>query len=119
MTLRLTEEQYRALKAKKKIPKASGSRWESQLAAQLDAAGITYARELRFLRERKFRFDFAFPGPRVAVEIDGVVHRTAKRFASDREKLNLAMLAGWRVLHVTSANVRDGRALALIRQLLG
>jgi very-short-patch-repair endonuclease len=101
----------------------SGKRWEELLATQLDEAGIAYLREYRFEPERRFRFDFAFPGQDwglapCALELDGAVHRIKGRFASDREKGNLAVLRGWRVLHVDRKMVQDGSALALVKQLL-
>jgi very-short-patch-repair endonuclease len=58
--------------------------------------------EYKFLETRKFRFDWAFPAQRVAVEVDGGVwlprggrHGTDK----DREKMNLAAADGWLVFH--------------------
>lgn len=96
----------------------TGLRWENDFAAQLDQAHIAYRREFKFLPGRRFRFDFMILGSAVAVEIDGAVHRIKGRFTGDREKGNLALLAGWRVLHVAPAQVRSGEALALLRLLL-
>lgn len=125
MPLRLTKFEFDALKRRKdwtakKIDKFvnAGRRWEVELAAQLDAAGLVYEREYRFKPDRRFRFDFAFPAAQLAVEVDGAVHRIKSRFASDREKSNLSMLLGWRVLHVTPAQVRNGEALALTQRLM-
>lgn len=57
--------------------------------------------EYRFHPVRKWRFDFAWPGQRVAAEVDGGQwkagggrHNTDR----DREKLNVAAALGWRVL---------------------
>src|SRR5262245_1384575 len=90
-----------------------GKKWEDLFAAQLDAQGIRYVREYRFLPGRRFRFDFALePLYRsIAVEVDGVVHRIKAQFQRDREKHNLALIAGWRVLHVSPDDVRSGKAL--------
>lgn len=63
-------------------------------------------RELTFAKPRRFRFDFAWPEQRVAVEIDGGVwvggrHSTGAGYEKDAEKMNLAAVHGWRVLHFT------------------
>ena len=117
--MRLTEAEYQALVRRKRgggiVRVLTGRRWEDEFAAQLDAAGFHYLREFRFIPERRFRFDFAFLPPLIAFEIDGAVHRIKARFMGDREKGNLATLRGWRVLHVSPAQVRSGEALALAR----
>lgn len=120
MSLRLTISQYAALRSGKKPRSGSGrgERWADALALQLDHAGIAYTREYRFCPPRRFRFDFALNLYRIAVEVDGAVHRIANRFAEDREKMNLAMLARWRVVHVTPREVRTGEALDLIRRVI-
>lgn len=99
---------------------SAGKKWENELAAQMDRLVICYQREYRFLTGRKFRFDFVMLPLclRLAVEIDGQVHRIKGRFHSDREKGNLALAAGWRVLHVGSDQVASGEALELLRAAL-
>jgi len=54
----------------------------------------------------------------IAVEVDGVVHRIKAQFQRDREKHNLALIAGWRVLHVSPDDVRSGKALFVLDCLL-
>lgn len=62
--------------------------------------------EYRFLDERRFRFDFAWPDKKVAVEIEGGLygkgrHTTVTGFNADCEKYNLAVMNGWKVLRFT------------------
>lgn len=117
--MRLTEAEYRALMNRKRIVRVlTGRRWEDEFALQLDQAHIGYLREFKFLPGRRFRFDFMILGSGVALEIDGAVHRIKGRFTGDREKGNLALLHGWRVLHVSPSQVKSGEALALLRLLL-
>jgi very-short-patch-repair endonuclease len=52
-------------------------------------------REYQFFR---YRFDFAWPKIKVAVEIDGTQHLKPGQYQSDRKKDNLAQLHGWVVL---------------------
>lgn len=58
--------------------------------------------EYKFLVDRKFRFDWAFPASHVAVEVDGGVwlpHGGRHGTDKDREKTNLAAADGWLVFH--------------------
>lgn len=130
-SLRLTEAEYAAIKARlggaergnrRGHPVLTGpnkgKKWEDLFAWQLDREMIPYEREYRFLADRKFRFDFALVPVKIAVEIDGGVHRIKQRWTTDREKGNLALLTGWRVLHVDAVQVRSGGALMLLKRLL-
>lgn len=71
---------------------------------------------------RKFRFDYAWPIHRVAVEIDGGIwkkgggaHSHPANIERDIEKGNLAVILGWRVLRYApedlSAAIPDLRGL--------
>ena len=61
--------------------------------------------EYRFAPPRRWRFDYAWPDCRVAVEFDGgqwVAHGGRHNRDSDREKLNYAAILGWRVLRFSN-----------------
>lgn len=80
-------------------------------------------REYVFHPGRRFRFDFAFPSHRLAVEVDGGTwqigrHQTAVGFAKDCEKFNLATLDGWRVLRYTTDMVKQGTAIEHVMKML-
>lgn len=69
-----------------------------------------YKREHRFHPTRRWRFDFAWPGRKVAVEIDGGqwVERGGRHARdSDRIKGNIAAALGWRVLHFSGEMLDD------------
>lgn len=73
---------------------------------------------------RRWRFDFAFPEHKVAVEVEGGAfvggrHTRGAAFEADCEKYNEAVLLGWRVIRVTPRQVEDGRAVAWLRRVLG
>lgn len=117
--MRLTEAQYAALIGRKPVPKARvGEQWCDRFAAQLRANGIGFVREFRFCYPRRFRFDFSLVDRKLAVEIDGGVHRIESRFRSDREKFNLALKMGWRVLRFSPAEVRSGHAIAFLKSVI-
>jgi hypothetical protein len=78
--------------------------------------------EYRFHRTRKWRFDFAWPGQKVAVEMEGGVftggaHTRGGHYQSDCEKYNSAVLLGWRILRYTTADVRK-RPIQIVREVL-
>ena len=75
------------------------------LGAALPAA----ERESRFHDKRRWRFDWAWPAAKLAVEIDGGqwVKRGGRHTSdADREKLNAAAVAGWRVLRFSGGMLR-------------
>ena len=90
------------------------------LPTQCAAAGLPAATtEYRFHPVRLWRFDFAWPDRLIALEVDGGGwvngrHSRGAGIEKDCEKFNTACALGWRVLRVTPAMVRDGRALAAI-----
>ncbi len=58
-------------------------------------------------KSRKWRFDFAWPDKKIAVEVVGGLyvqggHNRAERIRRDVEKLNTVVSEGWRVLHFPS-----------------
>lgn len=68
--------------------------------------------EYRFAPPRRFRFDYALPAIRLAVEIEGGTWRGGRHvrpatYAKDCEKYNLATALGWRVFRLTVEMVRD------------
>ena len=98
----------------------SRSHLEALLLLHLRAEGLPEPeREYRFAPPRRWRFDFAWPERRLAVEVEGGQwvrgrHQTPKGFERDCEKLNAAALLGWTVLRVTGDMVEDGRARDLL-----
>jgi very-short-patch-repair endonuclease len=95
------------------------------LLADLKMAGLPAPElEYRFC-ERKWRFDLAWKGPKIAVEIEGGIwingrHNRGSGFEKDMEKYNTAQLLGWTVLRYSTGQVRDGLYMAdLTRALKG
>lgn len=93
------------------------------LEIDMMAAGIPFVREFQFAPPRRWRFDFAMPERKIAIEVDGGVysggrHTTGKGFEADLEKLNRATTLGWRVLRYSTGMVQRG-VLADIEAVLG
>lgn len=69
-----------------------------------------FEQEYRFHPERKWRFDLAWPGHKVAVECDGMVWQAGggrHNTDADREKINTASLMGWRVLRFSGKQIKS------------
>jgi hypothetical protein len=70
------------------------------------------AREYVFCPGRRWRFDFAWPRFKLAVEIDGATftggrHGRGIGAHNDHDKLNAAAVLGWRVLRFDVRHLRD------------
>lgn len=107
--LQLAREQKRA--------KREALELTMQLAIRAEKLDAGMVREFAFHPDRKWRFDFAWPQRKWALEVEGGTwsggrHTTGKGFQDDCEKYAAAALAGWRVLRATSTQVKDGTALA-------
>jgi very-short-patch-repair endonuclease len=95
---------------------------ESRLRVLLRLAGLTPQPQY-VVRDAAGRnlahVDLAFPEQRVAIEYDGAWHGAPGQLAKDRGRLNRLVQAGWRVLHLTAADLRDPAAVvAAVRRLL-
>lgn len=101
------------------------SHLEEALARQLLLCGIRgFQREYTFAPPRKWRFDFAWPDDRVAVEVEGAIwtqgrHTRGSGYSADLDKYNAATLQGWRVLRFSGAMIDSGEALRQIETALG
>lgn len=118
-----------AKRAKKKKGQGQKSELERELSNQLHLlerqhlSWPPHCREYRFHKTRRWRFDFAWPDRKLAVEIQGGIfvggaHTRGAGFRADREKINAAILDGWRVLEFTDREVTNGEALCVIETAL-
>lgn len=100
--------------------------WEALLTAAALSAGYDRPeREYEFAADRKWRFDLAWPGLRVAFEREGLApkggrsrHTQRDGYAADCAKYNAAGLASWLVIRATTRQIESGEAAAwLVRAL--
>jgi hypothetical protein len=102
-------------KSKIKIVKISIEKQTIELfLKQFKEQGLIYdyVTELQFDEVRKFRFDWAIPSLKIALEYEGIFseksrHTTITGYSKDIEKYNLAITLGWRVLRYTAKNYKD------------
>jgi hypothetical protein len=94
--------------------------------AALNASGVPMpVMEHQFCQGRKWRFDYAWPLFKVALEQDGGVWRkgggahTGVGHIRDIEKGNQAVRLGWRVLHIVPENLCRLETVELVKESLG
>lgn len=73
---------------------------------------VTLEEEYRFMEDRRFRFDWAIPSLKIAIEYEGLFseksgHTTPKGYTKDADKYNSAQQLGWIVLRFTPLNYKN------------
>lgn len=105
-------------------PQKPASELEIIALNRLERAGLpTPVLGYRFDRTRRWKFDAAWPGQWVALEVEGGVwnrgrHVTGKGYSADLEKYNAAALAGWLVIRATREQVESGAMVEWVRRAL-
>lgn len=103
------------------VEKAPRKKWsyEERLAQQLEEAGISgFYVDAEYLPNRQVRADLLFMRERLVVEVQGHVHRIKAKWLADIYKAQDTMLGGYRLLPVSTAQVRDGSAVEIVRKAL-
>lgn len=77
-------------------------------------------KEYKFHPTRRWRFDYAIPKHKIALEVEGGVwtggrHTSPKGFLGDIEKYNTATLMGWRVFRTTPDELYKLSTINLIK----
>jgi len=85
--------------------------------------GVECIKEYKFHPERRWRFDYAIPAHRVALEVEGGVwtggrHTRPQGFLGDIEKYNTATLMGWRVFRTTPDELLRVSTINLLKQAI-
>ena len=87
--------------------KGRGSKLSDTFKIIIRSEKIKMEPEYRFHPTRRWRFDFAIPNEKIAVEIDGGAftggrHTRGVGFVRDQDKLNTATSMGWRVFRYST-----------------
>lgn len=97
-------------KKSKKFTDKEGKVWDSEdefkMAKWLTEAGYTdFELQYKFIPNRKFRADFAFPDKKIAVEVMGMDiygfagHNNVFTIANDYKRHMLALQHGWKMIY--------------------
>lgn len=111
----LFESQLKALKV-------SGFVTQYRLFAEMVGTGKGLRKRLKESGFKDYRFDFAWPMSKVAVEINGSIwrkggHNTGSGLIRDYDKLNTAQMQGWNVFIFTTEQVKNGEAASTIENV--
>ena len=82
--------------------------------------GVECVKEYKFHPDRRWRFDYAFPEYKIALEVEGGVwthgrHTRAQGFLGDIEKYTTATLMGWRVFRTTPTDLYRTATVNLLK----
>jgi hypothetical protein len=101
---------------------------KAMIPAIIRAIFPNFKSEYAFDQVRRWRFDWAIPEIKVAIEYEGIMvdaggksrHTTADGYTADCEKYNAAAIAGWVVLRYTAKNIGDlQRDLSSVKKYMG
>ena len=97
------------------------AKFAQQIRTSINPAPVP---EYRFHPVRKWRFDYAWPEYKVAVEIEGGTwvggrHVRPAGFNTDCHKYNEAISLGWKVIRGDAKMVKDGSLLDYLTKTLG
>lgn len=81
---------------------------------------VDVVKELQFCGDRKWRFDYAIPDKKIAIEVEGGVwiegrHNRASGFLKDMDKYNMAAALGWRLLRATPQTLLTAKFLNVLK----
>ena len=84
---------------------------------------VDCVKEFKFHPKRRWRFDYAIPEYRIALEVEGGVwtggrHTRPQGFLGDIEKYNTATLMGWRVFRTTPDDLLRTATLNLLKSAI-
>jgi very-short-patch-repair endonuclease len=108
---------------KKSRPPAPKSSIEETFALHCKAHGLVVEREHRFHDVREWRFDFAIPARKIAIEVEGGIwsqgrHTRGAGAIADMEKYNQAARMGWAVFRFDGGAVKSGEAIVFILEVV-
>ncbi len=100
------------------------SEGEAILSQHLRTLKIEFEQEFKFHPTRKWRADFHLKGKKVLVEVEGGIwsngrHTRGKGYLGDLDKYNAATMMGYQVIRFSTEQVKSGKAIEQILNLIG
>jgi len=105
---------------KKKL--ANSHKCPPVLAALFQDAGLDVPQcEHKFHPARTWRFDFAWPKQKIALEVNGGIwargrHVRGRGFLNDMEKINQAQIMGWLVMQCSPDQLKSGEIITVLQE---
>lgn len=103
--------------------RSAGLIWlDLNLAYWCNEQSVELQQEYRFDEKRKWRFDYAIPALKIAIEYEGGVfmdrsgHNSAAGIQRDIDKYTRAQALGWKIIRTTAANYKT--AIESIKQIV-
>jgi hypothetical protein len=96
----------------------------ANVAKLFEDAGLpTPVAEHRFHPTRLWRFDYAWPKEKLALEVEGGIwvggrHNSPTGFFKDLEKYNAAAVLGWRIIRLTPNSIGSPISVHLVREAM-
>lgn len=127
--MKVTEEEFKVMQCRKLTQLSSPSlrhkfraKPSDELSLHCEAFGIPIpTMEFRFHPNRRWRVDYAWPGLKLAVEVEGGVfipggsrHSRGAGYRNDLDKYNELAIMGWTVLRFLPEQVKTGEAAGVI-----
>jgi len=84
---------------------------------------VEVIKEYQFHPVRKWRFDYAIPEHKIALEVEGGVwtegrHTRGVGFLKDIEKYNTGTLLGWRIFRTTPSELLSSNTIDLLKEAI-
>lgn len=114
----------RKSEAEQALARAEATKARDKFFAQLRYAGVPLPEyEVVFHPTRKFRWDYAYPDAKLAIEVDGGIYSGGKHgqgvgIERDHEKQNMGAAVGWRVMRTTPRKLAKPTTVSLIKLAL-
>lgn len=85
--------------------------------------GVECVKEFRFHQVRRWRFDYAIPALKIALEVEGGAwtggrHTRPGGFLNDMEKYNAAAMAGWTVVRTVPEDLISEKTIDMVKELV-
>ena len=115
----------KAVKPTKKVRQRANKRplTDAFTAICLSELRMEVVKEFQFHPTRRWRFDYAIPSHKIALEVEGGVfskgrHTRGAGFIGDIEKYNEATRLGWRVVRTVPWELNTRKTVQLLRELI-
>ena len=115
----------KAVKPTEKVRQRANKRplTDTFTAICLSELRMEVVKEFQFHPTRRWRFDYAIPSHKIALEVEGGVfskgrHTRGAGFIGDIEKYNEATRLGWRVVRTVPWELNTRKTVQLLRDLI-